>query len=634
MGKKVSVDKKVALLGATLGVALSIYLVLDGRSAIFITTSVLATLAFGLYLLFRGLPIGAVQHTASRRIMLLLDTGFWVLFIAALSSYISRTDTYIRPLSFFILTSLAVGVLAVAISLSGLKGKRLYISLCQIMAIGLLLEWTVTLMYPTIVGLDPWWHRWYTLKIIADGGIGMIQQRLPVFHFVVAGTMLSTGLDYRLAAMVSVSLVQVIADVLLVYRLASMAFDRRVALMSALLMTISGWHIWFGYWTTPNTLGATLALAVIYFMARWHKNRRVWELVVVFVVFGLLLLTHPIATIWAVMGVGLYFLVVIIYEWLHDKKLYIPIGLVIPIVILVGVMSLWWGVDSGYWRTISTFVQGSLLPAQAGYSYTPVPSTVVISPPLPSLPLYDETWLAGSYWESLFNSSGMFLYFALSIFGCLYIMRGWRGNMVGIFLVIFGFIILSIGYFPMLFGMSVIEHRWWYFAQILMAVPLGVVLLRVSQAGKVGLVLLSLLVVASAFLMSVGLPTNMDNLTFSKNQLVRYALTEPEVRALYDVVPQYGEKVALDSFYAVAAVCIFGYDIDKSGVQVLTPALLSGDFTSYDVVLIRDGIVKRPFAHGNGVIYRLNYDPRPVLIKQGFVRIYDNGSVSAFERQK
>lgn len=655
-----AIDKKLAVAGATLGVALSIYLALSGKAAIFVTTSALATLAFGLYLVFQRFAAVVTRRVVSKRTAIFLDFGFLLFFVAAIGSYVLREGSYGRPLSFYILAGLVIGILAVQITLTELKGKRIYITLCQIIAVGILLEWTITLMSPTLVGLDPWWHRWYTLKIISDGGIETIQQLLPVYHFVVAGTMEMTGLDYRLATMASVSLAHIVADVLLIYGIAKMAFNRRIAVMSALLMTLSGWHIWFGYWTVPNTLGATLALVVLYFAIRWYKNKRIWELAASLVSFGLVLFTHPFATIWAAVGVGLYFGAVIVHKIIAHRKVHIPVSLLIVIVVVVSSMAFMWTTEMGYLTKFKVFATEQFKPTVVGYSYSPAPVPVVVNPPTKTtsplpvednvvaddipresiVPLYDETWKAGSYWETLFNSSGMFLYFAVSIAGCLYAVKRWRRRIGGVYIAVFGFLILAIGYFPMLFGMSVIEHRWWYFAQMLLSVPLALVVLWLAYSARrlwVRASVVGFAVALLAFLMSVGLPVNMDNYTFSKNQLARYALTELEVQAVYDIDKMYPDcKMATDSFYTMSIShlldCMLTAD---QKVNEISKNFLSGDFNSIDadIILIRSVIVESPFGSGNGVMYRLNYDPRLVLVKQGFVKVYDNGEVSSFERK-
>jgi hypothetical protein len=191
--------------------------------------------------------------------------------------------------------------------------------------------------------------------------------------------------------------------------------------------------------------------------------------------------------------------------------------------------------------------------------------------------------------------------------------------------------ILSIGYFPMLFGMSVIEHRWWYFAQILLALPLAFV---VMGAAKIKLWVAGLLVAIMAFLSIVGLPVNMDNHTFSQNQLVRYALTQPEIDALHDIDRLYPKgNIATDAFYATSAVHMLSYNIVSNRIVPITDGLLSGDFSGdYNIILIRQEILDHSIADGGGVIYRINYDPGEVLGKQGFVEVYNNGAVRAYER--
>jgi hypothetical protein len=132
----------------------------------------------------------------------------------------------------------------------------------------------------------------------------------------------------------------------------------------------------------------------------------------------------------------------------------------------------------------------------------------------------------------------------------------------------------------------------------------------------------------------------MDNSTFSKNQLVRYALTTDEVAMLDQVHQKYPDAVlGLDGQYLTAARQLLGYaatdkDWGDSKLTLVTDNLLTGNFRSLNasVVLIRRDVVNNPIGEGGGVIYRLGYDPKLVIVEQGFRLVEDNGSVAVFVR--
>jgi len=231
----------------------------------------------------------------------------------------------------------------------------------------------------------------------------------------------------------------------------------------------------------------------------------------------------------------------------------------------------------------------------------------------------------------------MLLFFALSFIGCFYMLSRRFGNPYAFLMVIAGILILAIGYFPMLAGRSVIEHRWWYMAQILLSIPLAVAFSLLSglfkkRYLKAGLVMV--LIFLLTFLSIIGLPSNQTNRTFSKNQIVRYAFTTSELQALQSVAAIYEGNIGVDQYYGRAA---WAPELPiglKDRLENISRCILAKDFSqcSCRIVLVRNEIVNHPIGTGAGTIYKLNYDPRHFLTEQGFSKVYDCGSVSGFIR--
>jgi hypothetical protein len=135
-----------------------------------------------------------------------------------------------------------------------------------------------------------------------------------------------------------------------------------------------------------------------------------------------------------------------------------------------------------------------------------------------------------------------------------------------------------------------------------------------------------------AFLMIMGLPANMDNHTFSHNQLVRYAFTTSELQAMQTVSASYDGIIGVDGYYTTAGSTPGLLSNPKSKLEDISPCLLAIDFKTChcDMFLIRDEVVIHPIGTGGGTIFRLNYDPRQLLAEQRFSKVYDCGSVSSF----
>jgi len=202
-------------------------------------------------------------------------------------------------------------------------------------------------------------------------------------------------------------------------------------------------------------------------------------------------------------------------------------------------------------------------------------------------------------------------------------------------LVVAGILVLGIGYFPMLIGRSVIEHRWWYLAELLLSIPLAVtisLLFGLSKKNylKAGIVIV--LVFILTFLSIMGFPSNQTNRTFSENQVVRFALTASESQAMQTVATNYEGTIGVDGFYTKIQFTPELLAELRGNLEWIQSCLLTKDFSqaSSRMFLIREEIVNHPFGTGSGSYFRLNYDPRQVFTEEGLQKIYDCGSVSGF----
>lgn len=201
------------------------------------------------------------------------------------------------------------------------------------------------------------------------------------------------------------------------------------------------------------------------------------------------------------------------------------------------------------------------------------------------------------------------------------------GNSYSFVVAIVGIATLSIAFFSLITGRSIIEHRWWYFSQVLLALPLAIALFLLCSAVKNRLgrtLLLVALAFSLSFFMVVSLPANMDNPTLLQNTQVRYAFFGSELQAMKRAASIWSKDIGVDAQYSelrwssYLAQDISTQIYDKNYTDCL------GMF-----VLIRREIVLHPFKLDE-YTYKLDYDPSDALTAQIFSRVYDCGSVSGF----
>jgi len=610
-------DKKIAVVGTAVFATVGIALLVKISQPLYGVSSLLACLACVGYLLLHrrtALRVDAPDET------ILYDFGWLAAWATAIAVYALRPESYERPLAFFVFIALSCGFVAAKIVRCRLSGKGIAITLAQTIAIGLSLVWTVTLMYPSLVGLDPWTHRGIVLSGL-DTGWSVFPTWHRAWYSFIAMVMESTGLEYRLATM-AVSFAQVAAGTSLLFLIGRRVAGTRVGLLAALVVAFSSWHIFFGYWIIPNGIGLTLLLLAVYLAIRYNDGQRRWEFCAFIGTLALLLFTYPLAVVW-LMALMCVWLVLTLIRDRHLPRF----RLVLPSVGIVATLGALWKI--GFLRQLYDIViVYGLDPTRIGTA--PLPG---IAPPVPSAPPSGAFFLdtiAQPSWEFAFNSSGMVLGFAIAIAGCLWLLHKHYRSTTSLFIVLSLGFFLTVGIVPALFGMSVIEHRWWYAAQAFGAIPAAVAVIALYKVGRG--VIAAIVVATLSFLMMVGLPCNMDNYTFSQNQLVRYALTQGELNAAEWATCEYDGDIGVDTYYTFAANVLPENGDRFVGINT---EILSNDYESLNcsMILIRDAIAYEPFAIGDGHVYKLLYDPNETLVKSRYELVYSADGVNGYARK-
>jgi hypothetical protein len=329
-----------------------------------------------------------------------------------------------------------------------------------------------------------------------------------------------------------------------------------------------------------------------------------------------LILTHTVTAMCLAILLFVFWAGLGIYNRLYREKLVATVTLTIATLFSVAMFS-WWALVSGHLATLADlvkagfreeyWVRGLLVEETAQY--------------MSGVPLF----------ERLFNNLGMFLFFALSLIGCFYMLSKRFGNRYSFATSIGGVVILTLGFLPLTFGRSIIEHRWYYFSQIMLAVPLAIALLLLCQVFRKNNLVKASVVAISAFLlcflMIMSPAANQDNHLFSPNTGVRHAFTESELQAMDTVSKVWDGKIGADWYCGD----VFEFELGSDEFYAIDDSLYTSDFSQRQdmLIMVRDEIWQHPFFVASGTL-KLEHDPRPALEEQGFSCIYGCGDVTAF----
>jgi hypothetical protein len=574
---------------------------------------------------------------------IILNSLYFILFSLSILSIYFRPYLYERPLLYFILMSLIVGVMALRIFCNNISNS---LFLFQTILIGISISWSQLLLFPSLLGVDPWAHQAFTLKILDTHFIhfipgGVDYSTLPLFHIFIALTSLVTGFDYKFAAMFSVSLSQIICNVLFIFLLGKFLFNNRIGLLASLLLVVADHHIYMSYWSIPNGFAVVFILFLLYLLLKVKMHYPVLTSILSILLMITIILTHPIVSIFTAIILTFYFfgnptlnilyskenfdkpLIPTNYSYTHYplvkkwglskfSKKYTSITMTYLILFIV-LMVAWWNFISGHLGILVFLIKNNFnIEIFNGNSILMSEYTTVVP-----------------FSERLFDNAGMFLFSALSFVGCFYMISQRYGNHNTFNFAFIGLIPLFLGFFSLISNShSILEDRWWYFAQILLSIPLALSLTLIASYVKQKYLssgLFFFIVLFMSFIMIMNPYANNDNHIFSPNSSITHALTASELQAAKTTSTIWKGTIKTDRYYANSQNFKYGnFEAFCNETYQKNPDNLSNSF-----VLIRKAIIGKVFNMFLSYV-RLDYDPRVLLDEYRFSQIYDCGSVGGY----
>jgi hypothetical protein len=618
--KNISIDIILAKLGIVCSIFLIIFLSITAFRPVYVLVGIFSLISFISYLYLakkNKFPITFTLDLKSNsyNASLLLNIIFFILFSYSLFSFHFRTELYERPLTYFI--SIILLVIIVAFEILVQEEKRIFhfFILLKVFLIGVSLEWSQILIYPSVVGIDPWWHQMFTSQMLDTGHIpqNYSYSKLPIMHILIGSNSLLMAQDYKTSAMLIVSLSQILIDSMFIFLIGDFLFNKKVGLMAALLVMISNYHIQFGYWSIPNTVGVIFILPIFYFIFVLKNKHSYYATILYLFLMAILILTHTISALSMAILLFICWTGFKVYKYFYQPKSF-PINLNL-IVLFTTAMFGWWMFASGSINSLAKAIKfGFKIDVFSAINKNTVDY-------LCNIPLYEQITV----------NIGMFLLFSLAFIGCLYMISK-HGNEYSFVFAIGGMFLLSLGFFSTISGHSIIEHRWWYISEILLSVPLALTLFQLVNAFKSNIrstIVVAAILFTISFFIVIGPQSNIDNPVFSKSYTDRLAFTESEIYAIKAFSQVANDTIDTDWY---ATKLNLNQDLNVN-LNNFDDSIYTGKFQHYKkrYLLIRNIITNNPFRTSGG-IYKLDYSIENNLDNQKFNRIYDGKSVSVYSR--
>jgi hypothetical protein len=509
------------------------------------------------------------------------------------------------------------GIIALEIFFSPSKKFNMLI-LSQIVIVGLSVSLSQLFLFPSIIGMDPWWHQMFTMKILESYHIptgGYPYEKIPIFHLLITNTSLLTGLSYKLSSIISITFPLILICTLIIYNTGKYLVNDKIGLLGALILVLSNYFINGEIWAIPTTLGGIFLITIIYLLLNFRNKKNFIVPIIVILLMFTLLLTHTIVSLIMALSLITGWISLFIYKNVYKKtKNYFPLTLAMYFTVT---MLCWWMYASNTLTSIFKLIDWGLK----------------VDPSLGETPLDVLTYISTiNLDQQIFINLGTFIIFSLSIFGFFFLISKRYTNEKK---YLYGFIAimpLLISFLTIISGYSIIQARWLFISEILLAIPAAITLSTLSNHfshKKLKVVLLfGTVFLLSFFMIMHSNISNIDNTQFYPDGGVRYAFTTSEL-ASFESINSFNTTYTTDGYYLSlnSTSLIDGSD----NIKTISNGVYNNNITNTtnSMILIRNGIEEKPFIIF-GSIYKINFNIGDLLKKNQFSVLYDSGSVKGY----
>jgi hypothetical protein len=239
--------------------------------------------------------------------------------------------------------------------------------------------------------------------------------------------------------------------------------------------------------------------------------------------------------------------------------------------------------------------------------------------------------------EQVLRYLGMFAFFSVCLIGSLYMVTKRNRNVDRVSIVAAGLLPVGIGFVSLALALTGLDARWFYLAEVMLAVPAAVFffsLFSKKRLRPVAAAIMFLSIVLLAFFAMASPSGSIDNHAMFPNTGVRYTYTESELTGASCIARVSTGNISSDFDYstdASSSVFMNNYGVDATRIESLDDELLYGNFTrDGSLKVIRSAIAQEPIRM-YALPYHLEYDPQGSLDRSAaFDKVYDNGGVAAY----
>jgi len=546
---------------------------------------------------------------------------FFLLYSISLIILHIREDMYIRPLLFFVVVSAIICILVNLIfKLPPIKTKYSWIILTLSFLVISILIYSQIYIYPSITGIDSWFHQFLTSGLIASGHTPDIQNyyiKFIGYHLIISFTSIISSITFIPAATLSVIFSQITLTIVTFYQLGRMIYNENIGLLSGLCGPLGYLFLVYIFHLMPFSFGLILALFSLLFLLKYIETANRSYILSLIITFISLIVLHPLSSSFFVLVIGILYLLGTLYSIVMQKHPeYINI---LVIVFLFSTLLL------GYWSYTGTGI------LSIGVEFFDIDAKISMVNPSKLLPyMYivenavPHSIIANLYINAHYIVSGF------SIIGVLYLLGHLRDRNVSTALLTVlatSFSIAIIGYFV---GIDLENQRWLMLGHLVLTIPFSVsiyICYIFGSSTRVKWLLLNIFIFFIVF--AVITSSSYDANTPAKSMTVRYSFTDAELTGYQTISGFWDGDIATDSYGRLWLLWTKEYPTSR--IISINNNLFDLKFHNDPNLLyiIDHRRMHEPISTSRGS-YILNYDAEDYFDKKSLTKTYNSNSVSAY----
>ena len=563
----------------------------------------------------------------THKVKLSLNIIFFSIF--SITLLIWYTQLYCRPLSYFILMSLLVGIVAVEI-LYFKEGDPVWSILLKIFILSANIRAGIFYNFPSLMGYDAYWHAKIAQLTTNTGFVPPFEISskyfyYPVAHIFVSITQIVNQIDIKDAIFCSIGLVSIISTIF-IYLIGKKLAGPQIGLLATLLANITNEFIVRGITNiTPGSLVLCYFMLILYLIFKEDTKHKVINLSLIIFITFLMIITHQLSTFVVLVSLISIYFGKIAYNYIYKHEEGIDISTYYILLFAVALQLYWMHTSVRPGRTFFDFVVGPFINVlKSGGEYG---SDVLIVGYEYHRSILDTLLLHSSYLIlPFFAIGGILLWLSL------------RDNKK--FSTVTAVIILYLFVYgiPLLGMRNMLTSRWVPFLSVFLVIVASAYIFTIiglitSNRNKI-FAIFTIAVIFSFFMITTP-GINKDNPLFAKDTTVRNQFKVSEVSAAKTISNVYTGTIRTDSLFAgkVLRQKAIKSTVDSFSTDYITHSVREKNGT---LIILRGCLLKEPINVGVSKLPGVHM--AQLLPKEFFDRfksadydlVYDSGEVWAY----